>query len=314
MQAAPAIALSSTALPQFLRGIGKRGYVLAEAQCGESLRAQQALATAIEEFRHAATHLPLAQWPEQFWQRLLAQPTLRTRTASRNQDDPLAHLSAGPRAALLLRLVAGLDNTHAAAVLRVSPAAYRQALHRALHVLHEQAIDEAALRALRGRLQQRVKALPEQFLQIAPAHSSPRIAARGIHLAAFAHAHRPRSRWLQPVLSIGLGVLALLFAATYIHRPSRAVEARKSEQLLEQPVAAKLSPVASALASPDFELLDDPDGERDARDLALLSWYDATAAAPASTDAALPALPESTTPETSAPDAEHSEGGQPGAP
>ena len=314
MQADFATPVSSAALPQFLRGIGKRGYVLAEAQCGESARAQQALSATIEEFRHAATHLPLARWPEEFWQRLLTQPALRTLTPLRNDADPLTHLSSGPRAALLLRLVAGLDNAHGAAVLRVSPAAYRQALHRALHVLHEQGIDEAALRALRGRMQQRVKDLPEQYLQLPASHASPKAAARGAALSAIAHAHRSPPRWLRPALSIALGILVLWFAASFVHRPTAPAGAVKSEQLPEQPVAATLSSSAVALASPDFELLNDPDGERDARDLALLAWFDASSAAPVSSDRTPPALPESATPETSAPDTEQSEGGQPGAP
>ena len=314
MQADLATPISAAALPQFLRGIGKRGYVLAEAQCGESARAQQALNATIAEFRDVATHLPLAQWPEQFWQRLLAQPTLRTYTPLQHDADPLTHLSAGPRAALLLRLAAGLNNTHAAAVLRVSPAAYRQALHRALHVLHEQGIDEAALRKLRGRMQQRVKALPEQFLQIPAPDLSQKIAVRDATSAVIAHTHRSPPHWVRPALSIALVILVLGFVATFVHRPPLAAGAVKSEQLPEQPVATTLAPFAVALASPDFELLNDPDSERDARDLALLSWFDASPTMPAPTGSAPAALPESATPETSTPDTEQSEGGQPGAP
>jgi len=305
------------ALVQFLRGIGKRGYVLAEAQCGEIARAQQALTATIAEFRDAAAHLPLAQWPEQFWQRLLSQPTLRVYTAAHGED-ALAHLSAGPRAALLLRLVAGLDQTHGAAVLRVSPAAYRQALFRALHALQEQGFDEAALRVLRERLQQRVKALPEQFL-LAPAPPQPAPVLQ--RMFASAHPHAPRiqrssSRWLRPLLWVALAAMVLLFAATFVRYPVGMRSAVKIERLPEQPVAARLSSTAAALASPDFELLNDPDGERYASDLALLSWFDASAATPASPGSAPNpvTLPETTTPETSAPDTEQTEGGRPGAP
>jgi hypothetical protein len=306
------------ALVQFLRGIGKRGYVLAEAQCGEIARAQQALTATIGEFRDASAHLPLAQWPEQFWQRLLSQPTLRAYTAASSGEDPLAHLSAGPRAALLLRLVAGLDQTHGAAVLRVSPPAYRQALFRALHALHEQGIDETALRALRERLQQRVKALPEQFLQATASQEPAPLKQRVLASSRPRPPRVPRSppRWLRPSLWVVLAALALLFVATFVRIPMGMRNAVKIERLPEQPVAAKLSPAAAALASPDFELLNDPDGERYAGDLALLSWFDAsaaTSAAPAS--APNPAtLPETTTPETSAPDTEQTEGGRPGAP
>lgn len=317
MPADPVVSTSPVALAQFLRGIGKRGYVLAEAQCGEIARAQQALSATIAGFRDAAAHLPLAQWPEQFWQHLLAQPSLRTYTAARSGEDPLAHLSAGPRAALLLRLVAGLDPVHGAAVLRVSPQAYRQALVRALHALHAQGIDEDALRGLRERLQQRVKALPEQFLQIPPpppadAGALPPVAApRSSHTPL--RIQRSPSRWLRPSLYVVLMVLALTFAATFVRYPARMGSAVRIERLPEQPVASRLSLAAAALASPDFALLNDADGERYARDLDLLSWFDASPAAPASSSTPV-ALPESATPETSAPDTEPGEGGQSGAP
>jgi hypothetical protein len=113
---------------------------------------------------------------------------------------------------------------------------------------------------------------------------------------------------------VALAVLALLFVGTYIRYPIGTRSAIRIERLPEQPTAARLSPAAEALASPDFELLNDPDGERYARDLALLSWFDASAAAPAPPQSVPPALPESATPETSAPDTEQTEGGRPGAP
>lgn len=317
---------SPAVLTQFLRGIGKRGYVLAEAQCGEIARAQRALATTIAEFREVAAHIALAHWPEHFWQRLLAQPILRPYTAA-PFDDPLAHLSAGPRAALLLRLVAGLDNARGAAVLRVSPPAYRQALTGALHALHELGVDQTALRALQERLQQRIKALPEQFLQAPsqprarPHPHAARSPARSRPLSV-ERSDRASSRWLRPTLRAALVALVLLFLATFLHLPAHTTSAIRIERLPEQAVAAKLSPTAQALASPDFELLGDVDGERDARDLALLSWVDAAPAASQGIPQAMPtspALPESATPETSepetsAPDSEQTEGGQPGAP
>lgn len=314
MQADLATPVSASALPQFLRGIGKRGYVLAEAQCGESARAQLALRATIDGFRDAAARLPLAQWPEQFWQRLLAQSALRTPSPVRDNADPLTLLSAGPRAALLLRLVAGLDNTHGAAVLRVSPAAYRQALQRALQVLHGQGIGEVALRGLRERLQLRVKGLPEQFLQMPANDLSPQVAARHAALAPIGRARGTSLRWLRPALWVALCIVTLLFAVTFLHRPQRPSGVLESERLPEQPVAARLSWFAAALASPDFALLNDPGGERDARDLALLSWFDAAPAAPQSSDGAPVTLPESSTPETSAPDTDQVEGGRPGAP
>jgi DNA-directed RNA polymerase specialized sigma24 family protein len=284
------------ALAAFLRGIERRGFVLAEAQCGDPVRAQAAIDAATRTFRAEAAQLPLARWPAFFWQHLLAQPVLRE-LAKSSADQPLARLSAGPRAALLLRLVAGLDQAHGAEVLRVSPEAYRHALYRALRALHAQGIDDAQLRALRERLQLRAKQLPDTAHRVPPA----RIAARTAHPLQVA-ARAPR--WLRMALLAMLAILLLALGATYFWKPASPTAAPHFGTLRAQAPAETLSATAAVLASADFGLLDDPDGAQIARDLDLYAWYAAAPNAAASDQAAPAPLPESTAPETSAPDAE----------
>ena len=282
------------ALVAFLRGIERRGFVLAEAQCGDPVRAQAAIEAATRAFRADAGAVPLASWPALFWQRLLAQPVLRE-SVKTPLDPLLGRLSAGPRAALLLRLVAGLDPAHGAEVLRVSSDAYRQALYRALQELHAQGVSDADLRVFRERLQSRAKRLPD------PAQRSP--SAVPVLRPEPPPVERDR-RWLRRAL-VGLLALALLaFAGTYLINPWKRSDANA---VTAQAPAATLSATADLLASPDFAWLDDPEGARLSRDLDLYAWY--AAGADAATPQQSPAsLPESATPETSAPDAEGNSG------
>jgi hypothetical protein len=284
------------ALPAFLRGIERRGFVLAEAQCGDPVRAQAAIDVATRAFRAEAAQLPLARWPAFFWQRLLAQPVLRE-LAKSSGDRLLARISAGPRAALLLRLVAGLDQAHGAEVLRVSPEAYRHALYRALHELHAQGIDDAALRALRERLQLRAKQLPDTAHRVPPAWIDTRV-VRPAHVAARA------PRWLRMILLAMLVALSFAMAASFFWKPSSQSGALRFDALRAQPPAATLTATATVLASEDFGLLDDPGGARIARDLDLYAWYAAGPNAVAPDPNAPAPLPESTAPETTAPDAD----------
>ncbi len=300
-------AQAEAALVAFLRGIERRGLVLAEAQCGDPRRAQAAIAATRIEFRAHAASLPLVRWPALFWQLLLAQPTLRIHSPQASRD-ALSQLSAGRRAVLLLRLVAGLDQAHGAEVLRVSPAAYRHALYSALLVLQEQGFDEAAVRGLRDRLQQTVKPAPANQ----PTETArPGVAFR-VDAAREAVPSQSAQPWLRPMLMVLLTMLLATFAVTFFWQPAflrnGTLLANRFEMLRAPAPAATLSATATALAGADFELLNDPAGERIARDLDLYAWYAASSNAPAaSPNPGSPApapLPESTLPETSAPDAE----------
>ena len=86
--------------------------MLAELQCGDAAIGDAALAAAMRRFRVDAAALAMADWPGRFWGLLLAEPALRrhgTLTVELEVTDRLARLGSGPRAALLLRLAAGLE-------------------------------------------------------------------------------------------------------------------------------------------------------------------------------------------------------------
>src|SRR5436190_6403615 len=125
----PARSLPNNALTAFLHGIEARAWVFALCQGGDAAHADQVLAAAEREFIAEAGALPLAGWPLRFWALLLRQPGL---LAPLDPELDLSRLEPGPRAALLLQLLAHLDVPHAAEALGVSVPSYEAALGQAL--------------------------------------------------------------------------------------------------------------------------------------------------------------------------------------
>ena len=122
------------ALTAFLRGVERRGAVFAQLQVGDAATGDRALVAAMRAFRLPAAKIPFADWPRQFWTLLLATPELREQPKAPSWGSgfgALGGIGRGPRAALLLRLVAGLPEAEAAAVLGVARPTYRLALQRA---------------------------------------------------------------------------------------------------------------------------------------------------------------------------------------
>ena len=123
-------------------------------------------------------------------------------------------------------------------------------------------------------------------------------------------------RWLRSFLIALLVLLLATLAASFFWQPAflknnGVASLRGFEALHAQQPAAILSATAAALGGADFELLDDPDAERIARDLDLCAWYAAGTNAPATDTNPTPApLPEDTAPETSAPETEENGGAQ----
>ncbi|MFY2763780.1 sigma factor-like helix-turn-helix DNA-binding protein [Arenimonas sp. MALMAid1274] len=263
----PVAAPVSPALSAFLRGIERRAFVFAQLQCGSEREAEAALGRALRAFADLSAHTPLSGWPASFWALLLAQAEL----SDGGSDVPeLASLSSGPRAALLLRIVAGLDFAHAAGVLGVGEQTYRFALQRALQQLGDAGISYAALGALRERLHRQVKTLPEtrtaalaelraSVLQGAP---EPRPAPPV-----------PRSPWLRRALWTALALLALGFAATF-WSPQPGLPAGGTEGLPPEttPPAAAQDSDSDLVTHPDYAQLAAPADDALAQDLALLSW------------------------------------------
>lgn len=286
---------SPAALPAFLRGVERRAAVLAELQCGDATAGDAAVAAAMRAFRAGAERLPLGQWPLRFWTLLLATPQLRRAAATASwggEWSELAGLGPGARAALLLRLAAGLDAQTAAAALAVAPARYQQALAR------YEGGNAEALRRLEDALQQRLRRLPgPRLMQLAQLRER---ALLGMPWPVPRQAdERPApSRWLRP-LRLGVVVCATALVATYLWPAllSSGFGARlrgdgsaptRSEALppAEAP-AARFGTDFAAIAHRDFVLLADPDGLRRAQTLPLLAWYAAELATAAATAAPL---------------------------
>ncbi|KRA17323.1 hypothetical protein [Lysobacter sp. Root604] len=274
------------ALAAFLRGVERRGAVLAELQAGDAGAGDAALAAAMRAFRDGIEAAPMADWPRRFWSQLLAQPGLHQRTRVAiplDATDRLGELGHGPRAALLLRLAAGLSEPDAAAALGVAQPTYRLALQRALPHHADGSADPAAWQQLREQIHRRIKTLPPERLtrltaaREAALRGAP-VAAEGQRGDAPVVAAGRRPRWLMALLWTLLALCALAFAATWwwplggvadwLGGPPIQVEALPEA---EAP-AARYSHEAGLIGDRDFALLADPEGEAGARELAFHSW------------------------------------------
>lgn len=286
-------ALPAAALTAFLHGIEPRAWVFALCQGGDAARADQALAAAEREFVANAAALPLAQWPLQFWAALLRQPGL---LAGLDSELDLARLEPGPRAALLLRLLASLDVPHAAEALGVSVRAYEAALGQALSV---PGLPEDWLVSVRAQLQALVHDMPaptrahldeirrDVLAQAAATATSAAVAAEPVLVAELPPV-RPRWPWL------GLGVLLLALLATLWLPLPEALRPGESEGLPSEPLPPPPALSDSLVVThPDYPQLAEPESEGLARELALLSWLAAALPppAPAATRAAPAAAP-----------------------
>jgi hypothetical protein len=143
-------------MQSFRRGIDRRAYVLARAQCGDAALVHQALIGVDHAFKQEAGALPIAQWPIRFWTLLLSRKEL---TQGESPWQALSAIGRGSRAALLLRLVGGLDFSHAAQVLGISEETYRFALQRGLEQLQAAGYSMAELEQLRDAFFDEVKQL-----------------------------------------------------------------------------------------------------------------------------------------------------------
>lgn len=260
---------SSPALAAFLRGIERRAFVFAQVQCGQDREAMAAVEQAMRAFHGLSAATPLSGWPSAFWSLLLAQAELSSGSSGVPE---LAALGSGPRAALLLRLVAGLDFPHAAQVLGVTEATYRFALQRALAQLAEAGTSYATLGQVRERLHRQVKTLGQSradalaVLREAVLRGDP-LAGAGPQVP---QAGRPGwHRWAWAALVL----LALGFAATF-WRPAPPVAPGDSAALPpEAPPPAAAAPAgADVILHPDYAALADPAQASAASELAFQSW------------------------------------------
>lgn len=273
------------ALAAFLRGVERRGAVLAELQCGDGDAGDAALADAMSQFRRDAGGTVMDDWPRQFWTVLLAQPALKHRTPvaiAVDATDRLGELGSGPRAALLLRLAAGLDEAGAAAVLGVRTQTYRLALQRGLPHHPDGRADPHAWQTLREQVHRRIKTLPAGRLdRLASAREAALLGGDATAPVAASSAHIPaplraRPEWLMPLLWVLLALCVVAMALTFLPRfhnqagAWRSIDA--SGALPEQQPASRYSDEAAAVMHRDFDLLADPKGVELAVDMPFHAW------------------------------------------
>ncbi|HWI24927.1 MAG TPA: DUF3106 domain-containing protein [Lysobacter sp.] len=292
---------TSAAVAAFLRGSERRAALLAELQCGDAGTGDAALGAAMRAFAHGAGPAPMAEWPRRFWSLLLAAPQLRHAAPASAWAPiwrPLAGLGHGARAALLLRLVAGLDVDEAAIVLGVSPEACRGAITHALPRIAQAPSAAETWAGWEGAVLHALKALPATRLAQLARLREHALGAGAAMAGPTPPASRPmasgksRPRW--PMLAVA-GLCALAIAATFL-RPQwfawrTGFEARVATEVLpaaEAP-AARFDAGLAAWSHRDFELLADPAGLREAQRLPLLAWYAAQRATRQAADAAMPA-------------------------
>lgn len=289
----PEAADAPAALTAFLRGIERRGVVFAELMCGDPVAAGQAFAVALRHFRGHALSQPFALWPRLFWRTLLASPVLRGGVPAPRWApgfEVLGLAGAGPRAALLLRLVAGLPDAEAAAVLGVAPATYRLALRRALPHREDGSPDPEAWRALDRQVQEAVRGLPAEQLahlarlrQAAVQGRRPELIGPLPQPADPDGASEPGAphRGRQPALWAVAGACALALLATFVVPGGwPGGDARDGEpQVRVRPLGPPASPAArydaafGLLGERDFELLAAPAPQPPLDDPAFYAWF-----------------------------------------
>ena len=291
---APPLPPSPPALAAFLRGIERRAAVLAELQAGDPVAGDAAVAAAMRQWHAAAGAMTMGEWPQRFWALLLAQPQLHVRTAVAlplDATDRLGELGTGPRAALLLRVAAGLDETAAAAALGVPVPSYRIALQSALPRRPDGSPDGGSWQRLRDQIQRRIKALsPERMSRLAGARGTvlqDEGLGRGASGPAAERAQR-RHGGVPVALWVLLALCALALAATFLPGapawlaaawPGRGdlVPTRNLVVLPESAPASRFGTESGLIAHRDFALLADPNAAQ-AQDLAFHSWLAAQAA------------------------------------
>lgn len=258
----------------FLRGIERRAFVFAQVQSGRDDEALASVGRAMRAFRSVSVVTPLSGWPAGFWSLLLAQAEL---SGGQAPEPELSHLGAGPRAALLLRLVGGLDFAHAAQVLGVAEPTYRFALQRALQQLGEAGVSYAALGQLRERLHRQVKTLPAHHVE-ALAVQRGRILRDEDEPAPAAPP--PPSPWPRRLAWAALLLLAIAFAATFREPAPPLLPGAVQDLPAPAQPQVPASGDADQVIHPDYAALARPEDAGLAADLAFLSWLAARDGSP----------------------------------
>ncbi|MFL6592569.1 MAG: hypothetical protein ACJ8GK_07670 [Luteimonas sp.] len=223
---------------------------------------------------------------DRFWTLLLAAPQLRRPGPQGHWPAELAVLGAlapGIRAALLLRLVAGLDDAQAARALRVGP----DRIRRAIDLARAQPAG-----ASRAALWDTVARAIERHVQQLPAERLAHLAAAREHALRGAGTPtrnaRAGTRWRRPAMILAACAGALAFAATFLpERPGADPRIAVAPLPPADPPASRYDDETGLLTHRDFEQLADTRDAPLVRELDFYAWYAAQLAA---SDAATPVL------------------------
>lgn len=268
---------SPAAVTAFLRGLDRRARLFAQVQAGDEVAAQHALAVVARVFASEAGQWPLAEWPRQYWRLLLAAPSLRKPPAvvPSSQLPGIGRLPAETRAAVLLHLVAGLDDADAASALGIDTPAYQARIRDALprDALGQPDVD--VWRAWRAAAERELARAPEP-VAVPVADVRPQSTVdRNVDAAPSVDArHRRRMRWLWA----GVAVCVVAMVATFfLHPRGREVLDQWRAEIKREPLEAASAPRARFDAGdlalhPDRELLAAPGELAIARQLPLLAW------------------------------------------
>ena len=264
----------------------------AAAPCSPSCRpgppdaGDEALAATLRAFRGIATKAPFAEWPRRFWALLLTSPLLRHPAQTPAWAPPfavLATLGSGPRAALLLRLVAGLSEADAAAVLGIARPTYRLALQRALPHREDGTPDAAMWHALGDAAQAAIRHLPaERLAHVARQREAAIHGIRPDRIVLAGAAAPSRPRWWRPALWGVCALTTLAVAATFVLPAWRTDDDGASRIRVEAlpPAEAPASTFAADAWLPthrDLDLLldagDDAAADPAMHDPGFYAWY-----------------------------------------
>lgn len=281
---------SPAAVTAFLRGFDRRARLFAEVQAGDEASARHALAVVARVFASEAGQWPLAEWPRQYWRLLLAAPSMRKprAVAIAPRLPGIARLAVDARAAVLLHLVAALDDADAAGALGIDTTTYQARIRDALPLDALGQPDVDVWRAWRAAAERELAQPVEP--EAPPASATTPGSPATAHVAASIDAdirHRRRLRWLW--VGVALCVLALV-ATFFLHPRGREVLDHWRAEIKREPLDPAAPPTSRFDAGdlslhPDRELLSMPAELGVARQLPLLAWLEVAGADPRAADA-----------------------------
>ena len=281
---------SPAAVTAFLRGLDRRARLFASVQAGDALAAQHALAVVGRVFSGEAGQWPIAEWPRQYWRLLLAAPSLRKPPIEvpTPQLPGIGRLAVETRAAVLLHLVAALDDADASAALGIGIETYQARIRDALprDALGQPDVD--VWRAWRAAAERELARAPEpEAPQIAPVAAAkpgsgstfPRKVDPAPTLDTDAR-HHIRMRWLWAGVALCLMAMVATF---FLHPRGREVINQWRAEIKREPLDPAAEPKArfdgaDLALHPDRDLLSAPGELAFARQLPLLAWLDVASA------------------------------------